>query len=79
MLETCIHWPLVLLERDNKWTHLLCSADLPWPVCTQRMVQHALALEKGASYKDLPPAAAAKPKEEDGGLLGKIMGMFRSS
>ncbi len=44
----------------------------------QRMVQHALALEKGATYKDLAPAAA-KPKEESGGLLGKIMGIFRSS
>lgn len=43
------------------------------------MVQHALALEKGATYKDLAPAAAAQPKEENGGLLGKIMGIFRSS
>ncbi|BDA47939.1 hypothetical protein COCOBI_11-1960 [Coccomyxa sp. Obi] len=48
------------------------------PEDVERMVQHALALEKGATYKDLTPAAA-QPKEENSGLLGKIMGIFRSS
>jgi hypothetical protein len=42
------------------------------------MVQHALALEKGATYKDLAPAAAQEAKKDEG-LLGKIMGVFRSS
>ncbi|KAK9907559.1 hypothetical protein WJX75_005957 [Coccomyxa subellipsoidea] len=48
------------------------------PEDLERMVQHALALEKGATYKDLAPAAAQEAKKDEG-LLGKIMGVFRSS
>ena len=46
----------------------------------QRMVQHALALKAGKTYKDVSETLAEGVKaEEPKGLLGKITGLFRST
>ena len=44
----------------------------------QKMVVHAMALQKGATYKDVSPVLAEKPAEE-GGILAKLTGIFRST
>ncbi len=44
------------------------------------MVQHALALKAGKTYKDVSETFADEVKaEEPKGLLGKITGLFRST
>ena len=51
-----------------------------WCALLQRMVQHALALKSGKTYKDISETLAEEVKaEEPKGLLGKITGMFRST
>ena len=46
----------------------------------QRMVQHALALKAGKTYKDISENVAGEVKaEEPKGILGKITGLFRST
>ena len=48
--------------------------------CLQRMVQHALALKAGKTYKDVSANLADGVKtEEPKGILGKITGLFRST
>ena len=46
----------------------------------QRMVQHALALKAGKTYKDVSETLAEDVKvEEPKGIIGKITGLFRST
>jgi hypothetical protein len=44
------------------------------------MVQHALALKAGKTYKDVSETLAEDVKaEEPKGIIGKITGLFRST
>ncbi len=46
----------------------------------QRMVQHALALKAGKTFKDVSKTLAGDVKaEEPKGIIGKITGLFRST
>ena len=63
----------MLLECVPQITHLRRLA-------LQRMVQHALALKAGKTYKDVSETLAEDVQaEEPKGLIGKITGLFRST
>ena len=47
--------------------------------CVQKMVLHAMALQNGATSKEIAESAATEKPSAEGGLLGKITGLFRGS
>ncbi len=46
-------------------------------VLLQRMVQHAMALEKGATYKEI--AAVIEPPKEEKSFVAKITSFLRGT
>jgi hypothetical protein len=55
----------------------LSSMQIKFCGVLQRMVQHALALEKGATYKDLKPEPVAEKKGDS--FIAKITGFLRGT
>ena len=66
----CMPWHSAGIQALSQ-ANCLCSL--------QKMVVHAMALQKGATYKDVSPVLAEEPAKEDGGILGKLTGLFRST
>lgn len=65
-----VHFPPVLKQMPAALSRIC--------IWLQRMVQHALALKSGKTYKDVSEEDV-KPEEATKGMMGKITGLFRST